>query len=35
MRWNGLLAREVKPRNLLEEANDPKIKCIFLGESGR
>ena len=30
--YNGLLAREVKLKNLLQEANDLKIKDTFLGK---
>ena len=29
MRWNDLWTRQLKRTNLLEEASNPKIKCIF------
>ena len=34
MKWNDLLAWEVRFRNFFKEINDPKIKDIFLGERG-
>ena len=33
-RWDGLLIRQVRPMNLREKANNPKIKGIWLRKMG-